>query len=147
MFNLVARMKPALVLFLALAAAGVSGCTQFPADRIAAHQAEFTSWPPDVQARVRSGQVALGFTQEQVFIALGDPSRKSEAGVPGNVTEVWAYSKEAPRFSFGIGGGSFGGHTAVGGDVSASGMKLGLDESGRVIFHNGIVTEVEVVVR
>ncbi len=140
-------MKPAHALVIALIAAGVSSCTQFPADRIGAHQAEFNSWPPDIQAKVRSGQAALGFTQEQVFIALGDPSRKSEAGVPGNLTEVWVYRVEAPRFSFGIGGGSFGGHTAVGGDVSASGLKLGLDENGRVIFHNGIVTEVEVVVR
>jgi hypothetical protein len=140
-------MKRAAWLVLALIAAGTPGCTEVPADRIAAHQAEFSSWPPDVQAKVRAGQVALGFTQEQVFIALGDPTRRSEAGVPGDVTEVWVYHRQAPRFSFGIGGGSFNGHTAVGGDVSAGGLKLGVDENGRVTFHNGLVSVVEETVR
>jgi hypothetical protein len=120
------------------------GCQSYPPDRISAHQAEFNSWPPAVQAQVRAGQVGLGFTSDQVLIALGDPSEKTQAGVPGNYSEVWVYHREAPRFSIAIGGMSFGGHSAVGGAVSANGLKLGVDENGRVIFLNGRVTEVEI---
>lgn len=132
---------------LGLALAGAAGCATFPADRIAAHQADFNSWPPAVQAQVRAGQVAAGFIPEQVFIALGDPSAKTQAGTPGAITEVWVYHRRAPRFSFGIGGGSFSGNTAVAGGVSANGLKLGLDVDGQVVFFNGRVTDVQIVTR
>jgi hypothetical protein len=133
------------LLFLCAAAALASGCSSFPTDRIAAHQADFDQWPAPVQAQVRAGQVAAGFTAEQVLIALGDPSEKTQAGGPGLLSEVWIYHRRAPRFSLGIGGGGFSGNTAVGGGVSASGLKLGQDLDGRVIFLNGRVTEVEIM--
>jgi hypothetical protein len=130
-----------------LVAATLAGCATYPSDRIASDQADFNSWPPAVQAQVREGRVAPGFTPEQVFVALGNPSEKTQAGVPGDLAEVWVYHKSAPRISIGIGGADFGGHGGVAGGVSAYGLKLGIDEDGRVIFHNGHVTEVEIMER
>jgi hypothetical protein len=140
-------MKTACLLLLGVALAGTPGCTTFPTDRIASHQADFNAWPPEVQAQVRAGQVGAGFTPEQVWIALGEPSAKTQAGGPGSLTEVWVYHRRAPRFSIGIGGGGYSGNTAVGGSVSANGLKLGLDVDGRVLFFNGRVTEVEITTR
>lgn len=132
---------------VAAAAAALAGCATYPSDRIAADPAAFNSWPPDVQAQVREGRVAPGFTPEQVFVALGEPSLKTQAGAPGDLAEVWVYHKTAPRFGFGIGGASVGDHSAVAGGVSANGIKLGQDEDGRVVFHNGRVTDVNIMVR
>lgn len=133
---------------IALAAAALlGGCQSFPTDRIAAHQADYNSWPPDVQAKVKAGQVDVGFTQEQVFIALGDPSVKTQAGAPGNLTEVWVYHHRAARFGFAVGGASFGRGSAVGGGVAVNGLKLGLDVDGQVTFYNGRVTGVQIFSR
>src|SRR5271166_2469539 len=93
------------------------------------------------------GLLDLGYTQEQVLVALGEPSLKTQAGDAANLSEVWVYNKRAARFSFGIGGAEYGGHSAVGGGVSASGIKLGHDEDGRVVFHNGRVADFSIVVR
>ena len=125
-----------------------AGCaTSTPADRVAAHQAEFASWPPEVQANVRAGIVAVGYTMDQVLVALGLPNVRSVAGVAGNSTEVWVYHRRAPRLGFAIGGASFGRSSAVGGSVAVNGIKLGQDVGGRVIFKNGLVAEVQVITR
>lgn len=140
-------MKNLRVVFAAAVLAWLAGCQTFPTDRIAAHQAEYNSWPPDVQAKVRAGQVDVGYTPEQVFIALGEPTVKSSAGVPGNLSEVWVYHKRAARFSFAIGGASFGRNSAVAGGASVNGLKLGLDVDGQVIFTNGLLSSVQVFSR
>lgn len=130
-----------------LAGAVLAGCQSAPTDRISEHQAEFNSWPPDVQANVRLGQVQLGYTPDQVFVALGPPSGKSQAGYPGNYTEVWVYHKRAARFGFALGGASFGRGGGVGGGVAVNGLRLGQDTDGQVVFTNGRVTNVQVFTR
>ena len=55
---------------LAAVAAALAGCATFPSDRIASNQAEFNSWPPDVQAQVRAGRVAPGFTPEGLIAEI-----------------------------------------------------------------------------
>lgn len=140
-------MNSRILVPLFAAAALLAGCQTFPTDRISAHQAEYDSWPPEVQQHVRAGLVEAGYTPDQVFIALGDPTAKTQAGPPGNVTEVWVYHKRAARFGFAVGGASFGSHSAVAGGAAVNGLKLGLDVDGRVIFYNGRVTSVEVFSR
>jgi len=140
-------MKHLQWIVMGAAALFTFGCQSFPADRIAAHQADFNSWPPEVLASVRAGRIALGYTQEQVLVALGEPTQKTQAGDPASLSEVWAYDKQAPRFGFGIGGADIGSHSAVAGGISANGMKLGLDEFGHVLFHNGRVADFSMVVR
>jgi hypothetical protein len=138
-------MKICFGFFAALVLAFLSGCTSYPSDRIAAHQAEFNSWPPDVQAKVQAGIVGVGFTPEQVLVALGEPNSKTVIIDASGQTEVWLYHRSAPRLSIGVGGGSFNGSTAVAGGVSASGIKLGQDVGGQVLFMNGIVNQVRIM--
>jgi hypothetical protein len=141
-------MKPFLRLpFYLLALLTLAGCQSFPPDRIAAHQAEFNTWPPDVQAKVRAGLVDVGYTQDQVFIALGEPSTKTQAGYPGNLSEVWIYHRRAARFGFAVGGASFGRGGGVAGGASVNGLKLGVDTDGEVIFLNGRLTSVHIYTR
>jgi len=141
-------MRALLALSLALGLAALTGCASYPSDRIASHQADFSSWSPDVQARVRAGTIAQGFTPEQVFIALGEPNAKSVTSYPGGViVEVWSYRHLAARLSVGIGGGGYSGNTAVAGSASASGIPLGHDMFGRVVFTNGRVTQASITVR
>jgi len=125
----------------------LAGCATTPEDRIAAHRADFASWPAEVQSMVRAGQAGIGFTQEQVLVALGEPEIRTVAGVPPQLTEVWVYRRRAPRLSIGIGFGSVGRSSAVGGDVAANGIKLGQDMNGRIIFMNGRVSEITIDVR
>src|SRR5687768_8091252 len=64
-------MKPRcsfLAIVLLLFAAGCST----PASRISRHQEAFSEWPEAIQEKVRAGQIDLGFTPEQVRVALGD---------------------------------------------------------------------------
>jgi hypothetical protein len=141
-------MKRIIWLTTAAALAVTAGCaTSTPADRIAAHQADFATWPPGVQANVQAGQVAVGFTPEQVLVALGAPDLKTAAAGPQQTTEVWVYHRRAPRLGIGVGFGSVGRRSAVGGGVSANGIPLGQDMDGRVIFTNGYVTDVVVTSR
>ena len=136
-----------LLLLIGVALLAFTGCASTPTDRIESHQAAFLTWPPDVQANVRAGIVGVGYTQEQVLVALGDPNSKTITGVPGNTVEVWQYHRRAPRMSLGIGGVSAGRSSAVGGAVAVNGIKLGQDVGGYVMFRNGLVSEVRVMTR
>jgi len=141
-------MRTLLALSLTLGLAALAGCASYPTDRIPAHQADFDSWPPDVQARLRIGRIAQGDTQEQVFIALGEPNAKSVTTYPNNaVVEVWHYRHIAARLSVGVGGSSYNGSTAVAGSASASGIPLGQDMFGEVVFTNGRVSQAHITVR
>jgi hypothetical protein len=125
-------------LFLALA-----GCATTPAERIEKGRATFASWPPDVQARVKAGEVAPGFTTEQVRMALGDPDRVFTS-VTGTATEeVWAYRNHRPRISVGIGMGSGRGSGFVSGATMVSTGGDYPDEVLRVTFAGGLVSVVE----
>jgi hypothetical protein len=140
-------MRALLALPLCLGLAALAGCASYPSDRIASHQADFNSWPPNVQAGVRAGIIAQGFTPEQVFVALGEPNAKSVTSYPGAVVEVWNYRHIAARLSVGVGGSSYNGSTAVAGGASASGIPLGHDMFGQVVFTNGLVTQAHITIR
>lgn len=129
-------LAPAALILLA-------GCaTDSPDSRIAANQALFNSWPPPVQSAVRSGSVGIGFTPDQVRMALGDPSSTSVSAGPYGTTEVWFYHNRGPILDIGIGGASFGRHSAVGGAVNVGGIPLYHGPIGHVVFTNGRVSEV-----
>ena len=52
----------------------LAGCAT-PEKRIQQNQDLFDSFPVAAQARIRGGQIDLGFTPDMVRIALGDPQR------------------------------------------------------------------------
>lgn len=119
----------------------LSGCSTTDS-RIKNNQAAFNAAPPDVQAKIREGKVAIGFTEQQVLMALGKPDRRYTRTTAEGTTDVWAYEDHKPSFSFGIGVASGGGGSMVG-----SGVAIGTgDRSGdklRVVLTGGRVTALE----
>src|SRR5581483_663254 len=99
-------------LLVARGAAVLAGCNTADS-RIARNRAAFEAWPPDVQEKVIHGQIAVGFTRDQVAVALGQPDRVFTRTTADGTTETWAYRDHGPRFSFGVGIGSFGRQSAT----------------------------------
>lgn len=118
-----------------------SGCSTTDS-RIKDNSAAFNAASPEVQAKIREGKVDIGFTEEQVLMALGKPDRRYTRTTAEGTTDVWAYEDRKPSFSFGFGVAGGGGGTMVG-----SGVAIGTgDRSGdklRVIFTGGRVKALE----
>ena len=121
----------------------LAGCATTPAERIAQNHAAYASWPPDVQARVKAGEVAPGFTPAQVRMALGEPDHIYSRTVANDTAEVWGYRSHQPRISVGLGVMGGGGSTRVGGSTVVSSGGPYLDEILRVVFEEGRVSAVE----
>ncbi len=134
-----ARHISPLVLF---SLAILTACST-PASRIESHQAEFAGYPPAIQEKIRAGRIDLGFTLEQVRLALGEPLRKVNRATEAGETEVWVYGDNGPHFSFGIGMAGGGGHTAVGGGVAMSSGGYAREERMRVEFKAGVVSAID----
>jgi hypothetical protein len=108
--------------------------------RIESHQAEFDSYPVEVQSAIRNGEVQLGFTELQVRMAWGDPSNTArEVSEATGEQIVWGYRDSSPTVSFGVGVGGGSGHrsTAAGVGVSSGGHqeyeKIAVFSEGRVV--------------
>jgi hypothetical protein len=69
----------------------VAGCISTPAKRIAKDPELFGSFPPEIQASIRKGEVAIGFTPEMAQMALGSPHRVVERSTTAGETELWLY--------------------------------------------------------
>ena len=131
-------------LFLITAAVGllVTGCSTVDS-RIAKNRDLFNTWPPGVQDKVVVGQIDIGFTPDQVRVALGEPDRVFTRTTGDGTSQVWSYRDRGPRFSFGVGvgmgsfghrGGTFGG-IGIGSDAGyRDDEKMGIvfDATGRV---------------
>jgi hypothetical protein len=136
-------MTPRL-LTCALAAWAVllAGCSTVDS-RIAKNRELFNSWPAAVQDKIVVGQIDIGFTPEQVRIALGDPDRVFTRTTADGTSQVWSYRDRGPRLGFGVGigmgslgrhGGTFGGVGIGTGGGYHDDEKLGVvfDAAGRV---------------
>ena len=108
------QTKPLLPVLCAAGALLLAGCNSLDS-RIAKNRAAFDTWPAAVQDKVVKGQVDIGFTAEQVRVALGEPDRVFTRTTADGTSEVWSYRDRGPRFSFGVGvgTGSFGRHSAT----------------------------------
>jgi hypothetical protein len=134
-------MKPRIVLVALVLA--LAGCTTTPADRIAQRQTVFNAWPADVQAKIRVGQVAVGFTEEQVRMALGDPDHTITRITEKGTALVWAYRHRGSHFSFGMGMAGGNGHTGYGAGVAMSDRPYSSGDALHVVMMNGQVVSVE----
>lgn len=124
----------------------VAGCSTVES-RISGHQADFNTWPPAVQQQVRTGHINIGFTREQVQVALGSPDHVFARTAANGSYEVWSYRDRGPHFSFGVGMASFGRGSAVGGGIGVGSTPYP-DEKLRVIFDAyGRVSSIEQVTR
>ena len=111
--------------------------------RIRDRQSAFDSYPPAIQQKIRAGQVDVGFTPDMALMALGEPDRRYQRTDEHGASEIWAYRDSSPAFSFGLGGGSFGGGSAYGGGVGVSTGGEAPDDRLRLVFVNGTVVSIE----
>lgn len=133
------------MLSLALLGVGLlTGCSTV-SSRIDRNRAEFDRYPLAVQEKIAAGEVDVGFTADQVRIALGEPDRVSTRTSADGVAEIWGYRSKRPRFSVGVGVGigGGGGSTRVGTGVGVQTGERYDDERMRVVFERGAVTAVE----
>ena len=129
------------LLLVAGLALGWSGCAS-PAKRISHQQKEFDTYPAEIQAKIRAGDVAVGFTAPQVKMALGDPDRILTRTTATGTSEVWVYGGKGSGLGFGFGlGMATGGSSAVGAGVG-TGTDAG-EEKMRVVFTASRVSSVE----
>lgn len=141
--NKITAMKRHLALCLAAGALLVAGCNTLE-KRISAQQAAFDSWPAEVRTKVQAGRIDIGFTPEQVRVALGEPTRKYQRTTAAGISEVWTYAGGRVGLSLGLGVGTAHGSSAYAGGVAYEPTTYGADdEAVRVVFEGGLVTSVE----
>lgn len=88
------RSFPALSL-AACSILGLTGCNNTPqARRIEQNPELFAQLPPEVQSGVSRGSIALGYTPNMVFLALGRPD-KVESSADGQ-SFIWTYRRFYP---------------------------------------------------
>jgi hypothetical protein len=131
------------VLLLLASLSILAGCSSTPDQRIAENQAAFAQFSPEVQQNLRAGRVDIGYTEQMVLMALGEPAGRFERVDPTGRSEVWVYRKSAPRFSFGFGVGSYGRHSATSVGIGTSTGSYYDDEALRVELQQGRVTRID----
>ena len=137
--HLLRSVRPACVAILTAAIA--IGCASSPDTRITEDQALFDTWPIDVQAKVRAGEIDLGMTEDQVRMALGKPDETASALDANGETVTWTWAHSRPGLSLGLGGIGIGG-IGLGGVGVGTGSKRTVD---RVVqFRNGKVISARV---
>jgi hypothetical protein len=113
-----------------------AGCSTVDS-RIAKNRDAFNTWPPAVQDKVVLGQIDIGFTPDQVRVALGEPDRIFTRTAADGTSQIWSYRDRGPRFGFGVGVGvgSFGGRGGTFGGIGV-GTDAGYrdDEKMGVVF-------------
>lgn len=68
-----------------------TGCAT-PEARIKRHAELFATFPPEVQEKVREGVIQLGYTQDMVFLAIGQPNHTQQRVDSTGTTLVWRYT-------------------------------------------------------
>lgn len=111
--------------------------------RIKDHQAAFDASPAPVQAKIKAGQVDIGFSQAQVLMALGEPDRRYTRTTAEGTVEIWAYRDHAPSISLGVGFVGGGGGTMMGSGMSVSSRGDRNDDKLRVVLSAGTVIAIE----
>ena len=142
-------MTPFQTLRLALPALLLlAGCAS-PARRIQQNQELFDSFPVASQARIRGGQIDLGFSPDMVRIALGEPQRKLLRRAPDGDAECWLYLdviRQYDRQRADVDGLSLstpGGTRAVGGSLWINVLQEREFVRLRVEFRAGAVSAIE----
>ncbi|HUL53258.1 MAG TPA: hypothetical protein VLT83_07610 [Opitutaceae bacterium] len=90
-------MSHSLRLLLAAALLAFAGCSTIES-RIREKAAVFDQIPPADQARIRQGIIAIGFTPDMVYMALGQPDRIRERTNRGGRETVWRYVAYYQRY-------------------------------------------------
>ena len=127
----------------------LGGCASTPEKRIEQNQKVFDALPVAAQARIRGGQIDLGFTPAMTRIALGEPQRKLVRRTAEGSTEVWFYVETVSRYERqhvdidGLSLYSAGGSRSAGGSAWITVLQEKEFVRTRVEFKNGAVALVE----
>jgi outer membrane protein assembly factor BamE (lipoprotein component of BamABCDE complex) len=111
-----------------------------PDSRIRKNQELFDSYPAEVQKNIRAGKVEVGYTEDMVRMALGDPNETAVNKTAEGEVHVWAYTKSTPGGGVSV-GRSTRGRTSVGVGVSV-GRPSQKKYAAIVEFRNGRVSKV-----
>ena len=126
----------------------LAGCAT-PEKRIQQNQEVFDALPVAAQARIRGGQIDLGFAPDMVRIALGEPQRRLVRRAAGNDIEIWLYLDMVRRYERqratldGLSVSGPGGIRSVNGSAWVDVMQEREFVRTRVEFRNGVVTVIE----
>ncbi|HLP70442.1 MAG TPA: hypothetical protein VK181_23295 [Rhizobium sp.] len=140
-----------LALLLCGALFALSGCNT-TADRIRQKSEVFASLPAADQERLRKGMVAVGDTPDMVYIAIGEPTRRTQTTTANGSRSVWIYRDYYETYE----GSHMAGYRRVVGFDRRTGRRFVYlepayvdvyrersEERLRVIFENGRVTAIE----
>lgn len=121
------------------------GCASSTNQRISQNEALFNSYTPAERKMIRTGQVAVGFDQDQVRMSLGNPSREATVETAAGKAVVWEYREIRPSMGVSLGGGisTRGSGVGVGTGVGVSPNRTKLLK--RIVFdrQTGEVSKVE----
>ena len=126
----------------------LAGCAT-PEKRIQQNREVFDSFPVAAQARIRGGQIDLGFTPEMVRIALGEPQRKTLRRSADGEVEIWSYVDSTRRYDRqrvdidGLGVSGPGGLRSVSGSAWVNVEQNREFIRTRVEFRNGVAATIE----
>ncbi len=98
-------MKKSLTLLLAVLGLVLLGGCSTPTSRIKDHPEVFAKFSPEQQELIKKGQIALGFDQEMVKLALGSPDRVRVRMDSRGSKEVWSYTSYRANTSVSVYGG------------------------------------------
>ena len=138
------------IVFLSAMMAMLSACST-PESRINQNPTLFATFPPDAQAKIRKGQIDIGYTRDMVQMALDKPSRTYTRLTDSGMTEVWAYTETYTTTSRQLISGTFrvrdrqGFYRDVEDQVWADVPQEHEVEKLRVEFVNGVVKAIETV--
>ncbi len=75
---------------------GGVGCASIE-KRIAGNREYFESRPEAIRQQIREGKVDIGFTQKDVYLALGPPDARYSRRTTSGQSAVWAYWQYTSR--------------------------------------------------
>ncbi len=126
----------------------LAGCAT-PEKRIQQNQEVFDTFPVAAQARIRGGQIDLGFTPDMVRIALGEPHRQTLRRSADGEVEIWSYFDSTRRYDRqrvdidGLSISGPGGLRSIGGSAWINVEQNREFIRIRVEFRNGVATAIE----
>lgn len=134
-------------LILSLFASLILVACASPDKRISKNQALFDSYSVETKSLIRQGEVALGFDQTQVQMALGKPDRTASIQSESGTQMVWHYFKRSPSVGLSLGAGTMigGGNNSVGTGIGIGTDTNSLDLEKSVVFDSetGMVSGIE----
>jgi len=145
MRSAIMRIHPIAACWILGTALALTACSSTKNQRISQNEALFNTYTPAERQMIRTGQVAVGFDQDMVRMALGDPSRETTVDTAAGKQLVWEYSHLKPTLGIGVGGGvgTRGSGVGIGTGVGVSPNNTKLRK--RVVFdrQTGEVARVE----